>query len=251
VRFSGVDWVVDGGQSHLMLVVSGALVRRHLDIDIQVALERAAGGCSLPTRANAGESLAARLVGLIAAGTRAPDNRPPTVVAALGKELLLQFAEAIDRPRLVHMGCESPHWRTGIERALDYLEVASLPAVNASELAEVACVSPRTLERGFRQLFDLTPLDFLHLLRLHAVRRELSDGEGAGRTVREVADHWGFHRHGRLSGCYRAAFGELPSETRQRQGRRAASRGKALGEQQCQRESTPVAGTDEVRARNG
>lgn len=216
VRFSGVDWIVDNGQSHLLLVVSGALVRRHLDIDLQAALERTSGGCSLPMKPNAGEALATRLVALIAEGNWVPDNRPPGAGASLGKELLRQLAEAVDRRRLVHAERESPRWRTGIERALEYLEVASLPAVKVSELAEVAGVSPRTLEHGFRDLFDLTPVGFLHLLRLHAVRRELSDGDGAGRTVREVADHWGFQQHGRFSGYYRKAFGELPSETRQR-----------------------------------
>ena len=225
MRSGGIDWIVDSWQSHVMLVVTRALAYRHVDVNLQLALARATNAHPVPVKSSAVESLGANLLGLLDEAARGAETWSPTAVTSVEQELLQRLTEVIDVARLRNAKPDGSSRRAGIERALEHLRVASLAAVKRSELAEVAGMSARTLEHGFRDLFGLTPLGFLHLLRLHAVRRELRAGDGACRTVREIADHWGFHQHGRFSGYYRRAFGELPSETRQRAGRPAKGRG--------------------------
>jgi len=213
LRCGGVHWIVDRGQSHVMWLVAASLIRRHIDTDLRGALERAAGAHSLPVKPNAVEPLGSKLLGLINEATRGPQTWPPTAVASLEQELLRQLAAAIDVPRLLNVKPRVSSLRARIERALEYLQVASLPSVTLSELREVAGVSQRILEYGIQELSDLTPLGFWHLLRLHAVRRELIACNADDRPVGEIAYRWGFRQHGRFSGYYRTAFGELPSQT--------------------------------------
>ena len=56
---------------------------------------------------------------------------------------------------------------------------------------------------------------YVRLARLKRVRQALSDG--SAQSVTEAALRWGVTHLGRLSGDYRVAFGETPSETLQRQ----------------------------------
>ena len=219
LRSVGVDWIVARGQSHVILLIARALVRRNLDVQLQAALGRAASAHLVPVKPHAVEPLGASLLELIDGAAQAPETWPPTAVASLERDVLRQLVEAIDVPRLRDTRPDTLARRAGVERALEYLRFASLPKVKLSQLCEAAGVTPRTLEYGFRDLFDLTPLGFLHLLRLHAVRRELVAGDADAATIDAIADRWGFHQHGRFSGYYRAAFGELPSQTRARQGR--------------------------------
>jgi len=77
----------------------------------------------------------------------------------------------------------------------------------------VARVSERTLRYAFRDELNLSPLDFLRRLRLHAARRELMDAEGALPRVTDVANRQGFLELGRFAADYRRLFGEVPSTT--------------------------------------
>ena len=77
----------------------------------------------------------------------------------------------------------------------------------------VACgVSSRTLQQGFRQFKNTTPMNYLQHLRLEAFREELVEAR-PGQSVAEVALSWGFTHMGRLATDYRNRFGELPSQT--------------------------------------
>jgi transcriptional regulator GlxA family with amidase domain len=84
------------------------------------------------------------------------------------------------------------------------------------ELCRAAGVEPRQLRRAFQAILGVTPVSYLHTLRLSEVRRTLSTQDGAAATITEVASRFGFHEFGRFAAAYRAAFGEHPSETRQR-----------------------------------
>ena len=84
------------------------------------------------------------------------------------------------------------------------------------ELCRSVGVEPRQLRRACQAIFGMTPVSHLHTLRLGEVRRTLSTPDGAASTITEVANRFGFHELGRFAAAYRAAFGEHPSETRQR-----------------------------------
>ena len=84
------------------------------------------------------------------------------------------------------------------------------------DLSRAVGVEPRQLRRACQAILGVTPVGYLHTLRLSEVRRALSTQDGAASTITEVASRFGFHELGRFAAAYRAAFGEHPSETRQR-----------------------------------
>jgi AraC family ethanolamine operon transcriptional activator len=213
----GVDWVLDRGHSHLMLVVKQALAQRRFGEESCTALERAASTYCVPARPGDvrrhGEWLS-RLVDDLS-------GRPELFLGAEASEaveeqLLRRLEQTIDFDRAASLKPAASPRRRGLQCALAHLSAADLPAVTVSRLVEVAGVSQRTLELAFRDTFDLTPNGFLRRLRLHAARRELATARADGTTVGEVADRNGFPQHGRFSACYRRLFGESPSETLRR-----------------------------------
>jgi transcriptional regulator GlxA family with amidase domain len=84
------------------------------------------------------------------------------------------------------------------------------------ELSRAVGVESRQLRRACRAILGMTPVSYLQTQRLSEVKRTLSTHDGAASTITEVASRFGFHELGRFAATYRAAFGEHPSETRQR-----------------------------------
>jgi transcriptional regulator GlxA family with amidase domain len=84
------------------------------------------------------------------------------------------------------------------------------------DLSRAISVEPRRLRRACKAILGVTPVRYLHTLRLSEVRRTLSTQDGAASTITDIASRFGFHELGRFAAAYRAAFGEHPSETRQR-----------------------------------
>ncbi len=82
-----------------------------------------------------------------------------------------------------------------------------------SELCEKAHVSERTVQKAFRHIMGMSPLTFLHRLRLHRARDELRKANSGTTTVTEVATNWGFWHFGEFSRAYKNCFGEVPSRT--------------------------------------
>ena len=85
-----------------------------------------------------------------------------------------------------------------------------------SELCAAANVSERTLQNAFNNIMGMSPLTFLHRLRLHRARDELRKAESDTMTVTDVAMNWGFWHFGEFSRAYKNCFGELPSKTLKR-----------------------------------
>jgi AraC-like DNA-binding protein len=87
------------------------------------------------------------------------------------------------------------------------------------EIAAAVSVSVRSLEAGFREWKQETPVAFMRRLRLADAREQLSNA-GAQTTVTDVALSCGFLHLSRFAQYYRAAFNEHPSETLRRARRR-------------------------------
>ena len=85
--------------------------------------------------------------------------------------------------------------------------------LNTSILAKQHEVTTQTLQNSFKSLFGYTPQLFLRLLKLNLVHHELYESNERDRTVLRIAQKWGFDHMGRLSGYYKALFGETPSVT--------------------------------------
>jgi len=213
----GVDWVVDGGHSHLMVLVKYALLRRHFGEDYCAALKGSASTHCVPTMPGEVRRLGEWLSRLI----NDLDQRPemllrPEASVGLEERLLQRLEQTIDVARATRLKPAASGRRRGLQMALAYLCTADLSTVTVAQLVAIAGVSPRTLELAFGDTFDLTPNRFLRLLRLHAARRALTVSEPHATTVASVADRNGFIQHGRFSVYYRELFGESPSETLRR-----------------------------------
>lgn len=82
-----------------------------------------------------------------------------------------------------------------------------------SELCATANVSERTLQYAFKSIMGMSPLTYLHRLRLHRARDELLRAKSGTTTVTDVALTWGFWHFGEFSRAYKNCFGEVPSKT--------------------------------------
>ncbi|WP_457148195.1 AraC family transcriptional regulator [Mycobacterium sp. URHB0021] len=79
----------------------------------------------------------------------------------------------------------------------------------AAEMAQVAGVSVRRLQEGFRLYLGKTPRECLTEIRLAGVRTELSSGSAC--SVTDVAVKWGFTHFGRFAAAFRQRYGVPPS----------------------------------------
>lgn len=80
-----------------------------------------------------------------------------------------------------------------------------------SDLCSATGVSERTVRNAFQSLYHLSPIRFLHLRRMHQVRRALRSSPVA--SVTDAALRFGFGNLGRFAVEYRQIFGESPSQT--------------------------------------
>jgi transcriptional regulator GlxA family with amidase domain len=84
---------------------------------------------------------------------------------------------------------------------------------HVDELCHIAEINQRTLSRAFREIRGTTPCRYLQYLRLSEVKRTLLQEGG---SITEAAMQFGFRELGRFGVLYKTAFGERPSQTRQR-----------------------------------
>ncbi|MEN0138843.1 MAG: AraC family transcriptional regulator [Rhodococcus sp. (in: high G+C Gram-positive bacteria)] len=105
-----------------------------------------------------------------------------------------------------------PANRNRIKSVIDLIDSQPESDLSIGRLTEVAGVSARALQVGFRQAVGLTPLAYVRKVRLDRVRDELIVLAGQ-RSVTDVAVQWGFVHLGRFSAYYKQQFGETPSDT--------------------------------------
>ncbi|MFF4616051.1 AraC family transcriptional regulator [Nonomuraea jabiensis] len=104
-----------------------------------------------------------------------------------------------------------------VRRAGRYCEDHAGEPISLADIAAAAGVSVRTLQLGFREHLQTTPMAYLRSVRLahaHADLLRIAD-TGGQTTVTEVALRWGFPHLGRFAALYRQTYGRLPSSTRQ------------------------------------
>ncbi|WP_425832492.1 AraC family transcriptional regulator [Streptomyces fractus] len=102
---------------------------------------------------------------------------------------------------------------TAVKRVMDAVRDNPAEPWDANRLAAVAQVSLRTLQEAFRSQVRMTPMGYVHEVRLQHVRMVLRTAAPGETTVTEVAYRWGFAHLGRFARRYRARFGEPPSRT--------------------------------------
>jgi AraC family ethanolamine operon transcriptional activator len=101
----------------------------------------------------------------------------------------------------------------GVRRVIDYLYSYAHRLPTIPELCEIAGLSERNLQYGFREYLGVTPIRYLRLIRLNGVKRDLLMANPKVDKVVGIALNWGFVELGRFAGEYRQLFNELPSDT--------------------------------------
>src|SRR6266498_498537 len=100
-------------------------------------------------------------------------------------------------------------------RARDYAEALFHERVSLRHLAQAACLSPNHLLRVFRQVFGMTPHQYLSARRLQEATRLLSQTET---SVTEICLDVGFQSLGSFSALFRRSFGLSPQAYRRQKG---------------------------------
>ncbi|MGD1807445.1 helix-turn-helix domain-containing protein [Dapis sp. BLCC M126] len=84
------------------------------------------------------------------------------------------------------------------------------------QLAENLESSSSALSYGFQDLFGLSPMRYLKVRRLNAVRQHLKASDPESCVIATLASQFWFYHRSHFTKDYKAMFGELPSETLQR-----------------------------------
>lgn len=100
-----------------------------------------------------------------------------------------------------------------IPRLIDYIETHVDEDLSTGQLAQLAGITERALQLGFRKEVGTTPAAYVRAVRLDRVHDELRAGLRPGATITDVAMRWGFFHPSRFAQQYRDRFGQLPSQT--------------------------------------
>lgn len=85
--------------------------------------------------------------------------------------------------------------------------------VTLTDLYQALHTSRRTLIYAFNDVVGMTPIAYVKMLRLNAIRRRLLTAEPGITQVYQIANQYGFWSPGHFARDYRTLFGESPSQT--------------------------------------
>jgi AraC-like DNA-binding protein len=112
---------------------------------------------------------------------------------------VMQVAEARVSPRHVR-------------RAQEYIEAHLAEIRSVADVADAIGVSPRTLQNGFKQTLNVSPLEYLRHARVQALHRALLTADGS-QSVTSLMTSVGIMSFGRYAEYYRKQIGVAPSLT--------------------------------------
>jgi AraC family ethanolamine operon transcriptional activator len=215
-----LDVLLSGGHKQLVVLVDPALAQRELGEERAERLERLCRSRWLPSTERQVAQLRDFLLGLMRAVIVAPQLlKNPEAARSIEADLIRNVVAAVHVSDGNPSGPRANAARIArgrlVSRALEYVRATDPVSLSIPQLCEGAGVEQRSLEYAFRDTFDLTPLGFLKLRRLHSARHRLMLADPANMAVSDVAYQEGFYHLGRFASAYRSTFGEYPSATLQ------------------------------------
>ncbi len=100
-----------------------------------------------------------------------------------------------------------------VKRAEAFIEAHFSEPLSLADIAAHAGVSARSLQNGFQNFRNTTPMGFLRSLRLKRAYETLLLSDPGTVTVTEIALRCGFGHLGEFATVYRHTFGEAPRQT--------------------------------------
>lgn len=161
------------------------------------------------------QQLSSTLLHVLQAATDAPDQL--SRMAFLEESVMLAVANCVASrsPNAANLSVRESRRRL-VERAKHYLLRMLDHDILIGDMCRDLGTNPRTLQDAFNEVLGVTPNAFIKALRLNNVRRELKEPSKRNDHIGDIAAHWGFWHLSQFASDYRQAFGELPSETKQR-----------------------------------
>ncbi|MET9327577.1 AraC family transcriptional regulator [Tsukamurella sp. NPDC003166] len=207
-----IDWSADCAQYHLKL--SRRTLEEHAArLAGQTSVSPIAFDLTFPLDNPAGQSLCSAVAFYYSQLSR---DGGLVTMRAVQRELesalmtqVLLVARSDLTAALTRSGGEASDHR--IRELMEYVRTHAQEDLSVARLSQLAGVTARTLQSGFRREAGLTPSEFVRNVRLDGARDDLRAGRGE--SVSDVANRWHFHHLGRFAQQYRARFGEAPSRT--------------------------------------
>jgi AraC family transcriptional regulator, ethanolamine operon transcriptional activator len=109
-------------------------------------------------------------------------------------------------------------------RAREYIHHRLADGISIVNLCRETGVSRRSLECVFQSVIGIGPVNYIRILQLNLIRRDLMSEASAGESIGVIAARHGVWHWSRFSQYYGMLFGELPSETRRRTAKSAEIR---------------------------
>ncbi len=92
-----------------------------------------------------------------------------------------------------------------------YLLTKSKEPLTLDEICEATQTNRRSIQKGFKELYGMGPVEYHKLFRLHLVKKHLKKNGTVNTTLIDVIGMYGFYHSGRFSLYYKRTFGILPS----------------------------------------
>lgn len=108
---------------------------------------------------------------------------------------------------------KSLHRSLLVKQAEDYMQSHLDRPLTLSDLCNALNTSSRSLSYGFQEIFGMSPICYLKILRLQGVYRVLKAADPNNQTIANIASQFGFWSLGHFARDYKQMFGELPSDT--------------------------------------
>ena len=117
-------------------------------------------------------------------------------------------AVIVELSRLHSLGVGfSPEVTEGIARVISHVQNDFQETVNLKKLAAIACMSQRTLDRQFKSMMGLTPIEYVTKVRIEHALPLLRD---PGQLISDVAYSAGFRDSNYFARRFRGYFGMSP-----------------------------------------
>ncbi|MFI5706542.1 AraC family transcriptional regulator [Kribbella sp. NPDC051620] len=100
-----------------------------------------------------------------------------------------------------------------VRTAIELMEADPQAPLTVSLLAARCGVGSRTLQKGFQQHLQMSPMEYLRDVRLRCAHEELRAADPYAESVATVARRWGFNHLGRFAAAHEAKYGEKPLRT--------------------------------------
>lgn len=99
-----------------------------------------------------------------------------------------------------------------VQKAEEYMQAHLEKPITLKDLCKILHTSSRPLNYGFQEVFGMSSMTYLKVLRLRAVYKMLKAADPATTSVEIIANQFGFWSLGHFTRDYKQMFRELPSK---------------------------------------